>query len=156
MIRRPPRSTRTDTRLPYTTLFRSVSSKDADGDGIPDAAWKASQHVPAFGSRKIFTSSALGVGNGVAFPTSGQLTALDQGSRPAINGGPTTGQQNADYVAGSQALEIRQGGTLRDRDALLVALANSPPTYVKDNKTGRAEERERWGKYSENSVVALS
>src|SRR3546814_19946627 len=25
MIRRPPRSTRTDTRLPYTTLFRSVA-----------------------------------------------------------------------------------------------------------------------------------
>src|SRR3546814_27181 len=27
MIRRPPRSTRTDTRFPYTTLFRSVRSK---------------------------------------------------------------------------------------------------------------------------------
>src|SRR3546814_8941513 len=26
MIRRPPRSTRTDTRFPYTTLFRSSSS----------------------------------------------------------------------------------------------------------------------------------
>src|SRR3546814_12461439 len=25
MIRRPPRSTRTDTRFPYTTLFRSLS-----------------------------------------------------------------------------------------------------------------------------------
>src|SRR3546814_15036775 len=27
MIRRPPRSTRTDTLFPYTTLFRSVNSK---------------------------------------------------------------------------------------------------------------------------------
>src|SRR3546814_13368459 len=27
MIRRPPRSTRTDTRLPYTTLFRSHASR---------------------------------------------------------------------------------------------------------------------------------
>src|SRR3546814_13595096 len=27
MIRRPPRSTRTDTRFPYTTLFRSSSSR---------------------------------------------------------------------------------------------------------------------------------
>src|SRR3546814_5199253 len=26
MIRRPPRSTRTDTRLPYTTLFRALES----------------------------------------------------------------------------------------------------------------------------------
>src|SRR3546814_18730876 len=29
MIRRPPRSTRTDTRLPYTTLFRSSKAKSA-------------------------------------------------------------------------------------------------------------------------------
>src|SRR3546814_18845106 len=27
MIRRPPRSTRTDTRFPYTTLFRSLSER---------------------------------------------------------------------------------------------------------------------------------
>src|SRR3546814_7817038 len=31
MIRRPPRSTRTDTRFPYTTLFRSI---EGDGGGI--------------------------------------------------------------------------------------------------------------------------
>src|SRR3546814_19652286 len=30
MIRRPPRSTRTDTLFPYTTLFRSIM------DGLPD------------------------------------------------------------------------------------------------------------------------
>src|SRR3546814_8237033 len=29
MIRRPPRSTRTDTLFPYTTLFRSLSGKKA-------------------------------------------------------------------------------------------------------------------------------
>src|SRR3546814_13385670 len=29
MLRRPPRSTRTDTLFPYTTLFRSVSKTDA-------------------------------------------------------------------------------------------------------------------------------
>src|SRR3546814_12560437 len=28
MIRRPPRSTRTDTLFPYTTLFRSVARRD--------------------------------------------------------------------------------------------------------------------------------
>src|SRR3546814_2448735 len=31
MIRRPPRSTRTDTLFPYTTLFRSRSHTDARG-----------------------------------------------------------------------------------------------------------------------------
>src|SRR3546814_3478659 len=34
MIRRPPRSTRTDTRLPYTTLFRSQQrEQEHDGGG---------------------------------------------------------------------------------------------------------------------------
>src|SRR3546814_6009411 len=31
MIRRPPRSTRTDTRFPYTTLFRSPADPRASG-----------------------------------------------------------------------------------------------------------------------------
>src|SRR3546814_7695246 len=31
MIRRPPRSTRTDTLFPYTTLFRSVGPRLASG-----------------------------------------------------------------------------------------------------------------------------
>src|SRR3546814_14700938 len=37
MVRRPPRSTRTDTRFPYTTLFRSTAEQpgraDAEGAG---------------------------------------------------------------------------------------------------------------------------
>src|SRR3546814_4596916 len=37
MIRRPPRSTRTDTRFPYTTLFRSKPHHRAGGEcGVPD------------------------------------------------------------------------------------------------------------------------
>src|SRR3546814_6859550 len=32
MIRRPPRSTRTDTLFPYTTLFRSVQGQAEPGD----------------------------------------------------------------------------------------------------------------------------
>src|SRR3546814_4219110 len=34
MIRRPPRSTRTDTLFPYTTLFRSSLTKIAKEEGI--------------------------------------------------------------------------------------------------------------------------
>src|SRR3546814_17941754 len=34
MVLRPPRSTRTDTRLPYTTLFRSGDEHDACGYGF--------------------------------------------------------------------------------------------------------------------------
>src|SRR3546814_7201648 len=35
MIRLPPRSTRTDTLFPYTTLFRSI-----EGQGLACAAWR--------------------------------------------------------------------------------------------------------------------
>src|SRR3546814_11573996 len=41
MIRRPPRSTRTDTLFPYTTLFRSAQRapvRAAQRDGVADAA----------------------------------------------------------------------------------------------------------------------
>src|SRR3546814_8486509 len=35
MIRRPPRSTRTDTLFPYTTLFRSAVHADEGATAIP-------------------------------------------------------------------------------------------------------------------------
>src|SRR3546814_818063 len=38
MIRRPPRSTRTDTLFPYTTLFRSLQFFNVVGTGIPNTA----------------------------------------------------------------------------------------------------------------------
>src|SRR3546814_5441855 len=34
MIRRPPRSTRTDTRCPYTTLFRSVQVQEGRAEAV--------------------------------------------------------------------------------------------------------------------------
>src|SRR3546814_2868751 len=41
MIRRPPRSTRTDTLFPYTTLFRSLIGPVSDhaSDALLTAAW---------------------------------------------------------------------------------------------------------------------
>src|SRR3546814_16387766 len=38
MIRRPPRSTRTDTLFPYTTLFRSLVNTIGKDEVIPKAA----------------------------------------------------------------------------------------------------------------------
>src|SRR3546814_6046745 len=39
MIRRPPRSTRTDTLFPYTTLFRSAGPIAAVFAVIPEPSW---------------------------------------------------------------------------------------------------------------------
>src|SRR3546814_7656901 len=46
MIRRPPRSTRTDTLFPYPTLFRSQQDDRTDqrGDQVADPAPKAQSH----------------------------------------------------------------------------------------------------------------
>src|SRR3546814_11064922 len=51
MIRRPPRSTRTDTPFPYTTLFRSM---DFDGK----------RHTYSFGYKESTLSMGLNPGHG--------------------------------------------------------------------------------------------
>src|SRR3546814_14671297 len=64
MLRRPPRSTRTDTLFPYTTLFRSqdwtqVVSKSPEGGfvmGNPNAALK----LVEYGSRSCPTCGVFG------------------------------------------------------------------------------------------------
>src|SRR3546814_7516914 len=52
MIRRPPRSTRTDTLFPYTTLFRSVP-----GDGLYQ---RRSDHLQALGGNGLRGGDAAG------------------------------------------------------------------------------------------------
>src|SRR3546814_14891691 len=51
MIRRPPRSTRTDTLFPYTTLFRSSTG----GDGADDSAHGTGSET---GTERDFSGSA--------------------------------------------------------------------------------------------------
>src|SRR3546814_16987941 len=58
MIRRPPRSTRTDTLFPYTTLFRS-------GPAAPDAAYDGGLqrgHGGGLGQRRGALSRCLAAG----------------------------------------------------------------------------------------------
>src|SRR3546814_6266951 len=52
MIRRPPRSTRTDTLFPYTTLFRSTSSRAATMLRIPRTATAATATVMKAAARR--------------------------------------------------------------------------------------------------------
>src|SRR3546814_2484384 len=46
MIRRPPRSTRTDTLFPYTTLFRSLHADRIDDRLAGDALQSRLDHAP--------------------------------------------------------------------------------------------------------------
>src|SRR3546814_8498498 len=49
MIRRPPRSTRSDTLFPYTTLFRSAD----DQIFHPEGAWRAEPTASSSGNRDM-------------------------------------------------------------------------------------------------------
>src|SRR3546814_15329420 len=56
MIRRPPRSTRTDTLFPYTTLFRSTADETRD-DAIEETA---RDHIIVEGCGKVGTAGGIG------------------------------------------------------------------------------------------------
>src|SRR3546814_8431904 len=49
MIRRPPRSTRTDTLFPYTTLFRSARATGTIGDILTAAKTDTAQRIVQLG-----------------------------------------------------------------------------------------------------------
>src|SRR3546814_3407996 len=71
MRRRPPRSTRTDTLFPYTTLFRS------------DQVWHSGQHPADLGS--------IGEGVGLADPAEAERTERSALLRLGADGGPDLG-----------------------------------------------------------------
>src|SRR3546814_15788296 len=76
MTRRPPRSNRTDTLLPYTTLFRSegdAGAADAQAQAdrvvvqhrVPDAFGGSFAALPAFGFKQLPRGPGVGVDAGI-------------------------------------------------------------------------------------------
>src|SRR3546814_20203682 len=71
MIRRPPRSTRTDTLFPYTTLFRSVAAPRFPGvghagrAGSTRAAWPPAERGGVRQPRRPHAGAAAGALAGV-------------------------------------------------------------------------------------------
>src|SRR3546814_2978165 len=53
MIRRPPRSTRTDTLFPYTTLFRSLVAAFLDRDRLEQVVIDEDDQEVAAGERAV-------------------------------------------------------------------------------------------------------
>src|SRR3546814_15630606 len=116
MIRRPPRSTRTDTLFPYTTLFRSLHDADLDAirdqyrrftdaaivphahgwhlanDLIPDEIVQAMAELGTFGVCLTEEYGGLGLGKLVMFVVTGELSPGwtgpgSLGTPPRISGG---------------------------------------------------------------------
>src|SRR3546814_12639588 len=79
MIRRPPRSTRTDTLFPYTTLFRSVGPQDARrGDGVVDRHRGRSLPRPVRSGGRAFGVPALAGLDDVELTVQGEDELLTQ------------------------------------------------------------------------------
>src|SRR3546814_14631878 len=101
MIRRPPRSTRTDTLVPYTTLFRSPAEGWAPGDTVT-LHWtttnSGNRPTPGGFSERIVLRNA----------TSGQQIWLATVAADALGAGESR--------AGSHVVVWPQGLTAHGRD----------------------------------------
>src|SRR3546814_11568494 len=87
MIRRPPRSTRTDTLFPYTTLFRSRRLRWLLPIALALAACGST--APAAQSENAKPSGIGGYGNlkfGMSFAESTGLTGLSRFNPAAVKG----------------------------------------------------------------------
>src|SRR3546814_7327535 len=82
MIRRPPRSTRTDTLFPYTTLFRSLRSNPA-ASSLPAICWEVISAMAAslrLGSCLALGTADLRTGVEGGPVVAGRRTGVDRGT----------------------------------------------------------------------------
>src|SRR3546814_19337333 len=114
MIRRPPRSTRTDTLLPYTTLFRSHwhtadASKPATGDDM---------------TTKKLTAVAMGLAPGLGL---GPIPAIAQEASPVADFPAADSSQTAEPAPAA--------GAAADADAGRVTTTTPPPPALPPGPT---------------------
>src|SRR3546814_17787770 len=114
MIRRPPRSTRTDTLFPYTTLFRSRQSNVEDrGEAAVDHAPAVEKAVVGVQARVVHDLRPGGVAGFLGRPFD---PGIDDGLavlrlyRPLVIGGLAVRQVVAPGLDAAQRSEERRVG----------------------------------------------
>src|SRR3546814_20288212 len=115
MIRRPPRSTRTDTLFPYTTLFRSLPEyrprlQFGGGRTMRVVGWGWGRHATALAPLRDDAT----VQGGWAGP-GGRDPGLDPGELPALFGNAPFG---APHHMGGRVGE-RAGAASKDRKSVV-------------------------------------
>src|SRR3546814_16326823 len=100
MIRRPPRSTRTDTLFPYTTLVRSAGR--VEGDGTADGAVGR----VTIGAAASLAAMRIGAGEGSGVAAARTAARSSTGSRGAA---PVTGAFATGACVGVVASAVRPG-----------------------------------------------
>src|SRR3546814_7653417 len=99
MIRRPPRSTRTDTLFPYTTLFRSTLGKLFQFDVEPPrrrgaAIGERGAHVGKFGEHARQQAELLKLAFEQGRVRAGVLTRLGIGAGARVPGRPARSEEH--------------------------------------------------------------
>src|SRR3546814_5675623 len=84
MIRRPPRSTRTDTLFPYTTLFRSVAGASIAADNMQAGTFRALLNNAVVGVSVGYEKKLQLVGVGYRAAAAGRKVNLSVGFSPPI------------------------------------------------------------------------
>src|SRR3546814_12890140 len=128
MLRRPPRSTRTDTLFPYTTLFRSYRWLEGGGYAdvagyltryeVPDAINPATNCVTA--PRTTSTDAAISESLGQVEQEI--LEACEEGGRQGFRGGWISSVALAPLLG-----ELRRSIGPRNRGHLLKSIGSVPP-----------------------------
>src|SRR3546814_14535723 len=129
MIRRPPRSTRTDTLFPYTTLFRSVPTI-LDDIWLPGAVFKgltAESLARYRGPLYALFESEFGVSMVRADEKIKAVAAsADQAELLETEAGaPLLQVERLSYTYGDRPVEVRRGLYLTDRDRKSTRLNSS-------------------------------
>src|SRR3546814_18858812 len=105
MIRRPPRSTRTDTLVPYTTLFRSKKRKKSAaepggaGESEPDDAEQKDTSGPANETSEQIDDEELGVDDEKSSGEEGQVQSSAKDTQSSDGStGSTSGEDRKSVV----------------------------------------------------------
>src|SRR3546814_4493259 len=99
MLRRPPRSTRTDTRLPYTTLFRSTQVGYVDRGMKIEAIDVTLVDVPASRPIQMSFTTMQKQSYAIVQIRAGGLVGIGEGSSV---GGPTWSSECAETIKRSE------------------------------------------------------
>src|SRR3546814_3211867 len=166
MIRRPPRSTRTDTLFPYTTLFRSGGRR---GHGLmsvktPEGVWSNPVFVKLTGGSIGFQAGVQSADVVLVFRNDRSLESIVNGkvtlgADAGVAAGPvgrsaalaTAGQLKAEIWSWSRARGLFVGVALAG-----AVLSIDDEAHQAVSEIGRASGRERVSQYVEISVVAVA
>src|SRR3546814_846382 len=145
MIRRPPRSTRTDTLFPYTTLFRSLRLQYVGGlqrllqsrTQRENGDLLAFPHDTALANRKpLRDGRQCGSGAISARIANGDRTAI-------VKGAGMHHMNQLDLVRRSHHNHVRQGGKISDVEAarMSAAISAHQPRAVDSETDGKILDR---------------